>query len=286
MLLSYTTDEQELELLNSLCSTENSHEYAKFINKQGRSLLGTLQMFPNCKVPIERLLEFLPPLHPRPYSIASSPLMSSKHIDVVFSVINIDGNIKGVCTGWLEENFKTSSNSFEVSFYFRKPNTFRLPEDVSLPKILIATGTGIAPYMGFLQHLQYVQMSNKSNENGPIVLFYGCRYSDKDFIFKKEIYDHLNSGLIHKLFISFSRETDKKIYVQDNIIKYSSEIVNKIMNENAIIYVCGNAKVMTTDVKNAIMSSIAKHSNLETKAAEDYVTNMMKNCKYIQDVWS
>lgn len=283
MLALYTTDVQELEVLNNLCSSKNSNGYAKFINNEGRSLLRILREFPNCRVPIERLLEFLPPLQPRPYSIASSPLVSNNKIEIVFSVIYVDSNTKGVCTSWLAENLEIASNNFEVSFYFRKPNNFRLPQDISLPKILIATGTGIAPFIGFLQHLEKVDVAE---ENGPIILFFGCRYSDRDFLFKKEIYDHLNNGLIRKLFVSFSRESDKKIYVQDNIVKYGSEIVKKILNENAVVYVCGNAKAMTGDVKNAIVASITKHGNFENKDAEEYVANMLKNDRYIQDVWS
>lgn len=288
MLSSYVNDDSELAILNNLCGANGSQDYEKFLGKEGKSLLRILETFSSCKVPVERLLEFLPSLLPRPYSIASSPLNSSA-IKIVLSVVCVDSELKGVCSGFLQEIVEDfletkTDNSSEISLYFRKPNAFRLPEDVSKPMILIGPGTGVAPFIGFLDHL-HTKKQISSFDHGSISLFYGCRYSDKDFLFKKEMYEHVKSGLLQKLFTSFSRESDKKMYVQDNIIKNGAEIVNKILSKDALIFVCGDAKNMMVEVKSAIISCLAKHGTMEIKEAEEYVADMFKSNRYIQDIW-
>lgn len=246
-----------------------------------------LQTFPSCKPPVERLIEHLPPLQPRPYSISSSPLLNTE-LHITISVIQVNEQLKGICSGWLEkkmENFIKNQENCTIPFYFRKPNLFRLPEELETPMIMIGPGTGVAPFIGFLQHLQLKKKESSSLQLGQNVLIFGCRYSDGDFLYKKEIQGFLQQGLLTKLYTSFSREGDKKMYVQDNILKHSNEIGQKIMNENAVVFVCGDAKNMMRDVKNAIISAVAKYSNMPNAEAEDYVNTLQKNYQYIQDTW-
>lgn len=50
---------------------------------------------------------------------------------------------------------------------------------------------------------------------GTMWLFYGCRYKMKDYLFKAELEDYLNLGVLTKLIVSFSREKDSDAkYVQ------------------------------------------------------------------------
>jgi methionine synthase reductase len=63
---------------------------------------------------------------------------------------------------------------------------------------MIGPGTGVAPFIGFLEHLY---LSSKSIDGFDVNnlntwLFYGCRHRQHDFLF-----EYLNSLLLHFFYI-------------------------------------------------------------------------------------
>lgn len=151
VLAKYTKDDKERNYLEKLCCKERPDLYTKIILDGRKTFLDLLLMFQTCCPPVVRLIENLPKLFPRPYSIASSPLASPNKIRIVFSVIEIanDDPKEGLCTGMLKKliNNKKDEKKCTVKYFFRKCNGFNLP-DTDVPIILIGTGTGIAPYLG------------------------------------------------------------------------------------------------------------------------------------------
>lgn len=241
-------------------------------------------------------MEHLPPLQPRPYSISSSPL--SKELHITFSIVEIDKLMKGVCTGWLKtvippttynsinegmQNLEINENR-NISFYFRKSNNFQLPNNCMQPIIMIGPGTGVAPFIGFLQHRYLLKKENNQNF-GFTWLFYGCRYHDRDFLYRAQLDEYKNCGILTKISSCYSREGKTKTYVQNLIQKECNEIINKIIHENAVIYVCGDAKNMAKDVKNTIISCLMEIEGNTADHAEKYIKLMEKNNRYIQDIW-
>lgn len=298
-LVRYTTNDEEIEKLKYLCSIEGAKDYIKFVTEKS-TLLDVLKSFPTCFPAVERLLEHLPPLQPRPYSISSSPLVSETEIHITFSVVQ-NGDVKGVCSSWLENIFqfeeseaesscdvvfnleKLNINSGSVPFYFRKHNDFRLPIDFSTPIIMIGAGTGIAPFMGFLQHRSLLL---KDGVNfGSSWLFHGCRYSDRDFLYKEEIEKFLESGVLSKLFTAFSRDTSDKVYVQHVLKEQGKSLVNKLVKESAIVYICGDVKNMAQEVKDCLISCLTEFNEMQVNDATDYVKNLIQSKRFIQDVW-
>ena len=69
-----------------------------------------------------------------------------------------------------------------MTIFTRLLNPFRLPSDPSIPIIMVGPGTGVAPFIGFLQHRR--SLSVKKDLLGPSWLFYGCRHPLKDYLFK------------------------------------------------------------------------------------------------------
>ncbi|KAK4881281.1 hypothetical protein RN001_004600 [Aquatica leii] len=287
-LLRFTSEENEIRQLKLLTTPKASEEYVDFI-KNHTTLLLLLNAFPSCQPPVERILENLGPLQPRPYSISSSPL--AKELRVTFSVIE-----SGVCTGWLEKLIvsncslsdglnRLNLNAIDyLSFYFRKSNNFRLPHDPKTPIIMIGPGTGIAPFIGFLQHRE-LGNTMFNIEFGSSWLFYGCRYLSKDFLYKSEIDKYLKNGVLTKLFSCSSREGPKKLYVQDLIRENSQNFVNQIVKDKAIVYVCGDAKNMMKDVKNTIISCIEECMEWPTTQADLFVKELKDSNRYIEDSW-
>ena len=53
----------------------------------------------------------------------------------------------------------------------------------------------------------------KNEANVPIItLFFGCKHEDGDFIYKDEILRWKDQGVINRLHLAFSRDTDKVIF--------------------------------------------------------------------------
>lgn len=283
--MPFTHSEEDKERLSFICSPKGSSEYNKLITGKGKTVLGLLNTFSSCKPPIERLLEYLPSIKPRPYSISSSPLNYDKELCITFSVVEHDDGTKGLCTGYLQ---KLTNNTMlqkemcdKICFYFRKASNFCFPSN-PVPIIMLGPGTGISPFIGFLEHRN---LQREICKFGDWWLFFGCRYSDRDFLYKDNLEHYLRSGNLTKLFTAFSRESSEKVYVQHKIRGCGKEFVDMLYEQNAIVYVCGDAKDMASDVRETIIELLMQFVLPDRSSAENYICLLEKNGRYIQEIW-
>ncbi len=129
-------------------------------------------------VPVEVAVELLPQLQPRYYSISSCPRMHDREMHITYRVVEYTNRFNqerryGVCSTWLA-GLKAGE---ELPAYFWE-STFKLPKDPSTPVILVAGGTGIAPFKGFLEDHQTSPVRRE-----PMDLFYGVR-DCKEFVYE------------------------------------------------------------------------------------------------------
>ncbi|XP_021921277.1 methionine synthase reductase-like isoform X2 [Zootermopsis nevadensis] len=319
VLAAHTEDPSERCRLEKLCSKEGSADYSEFVVTARNTLLDLLETFPSCCPPVEVLLEHLPRLQARPYSIASSPLQKKNgctELHIIYSLLEFPasehgaGFRYGTCTGWLDyltrpiqtvisphdsvsEELKrlTLKDEFvelKVPLYLRKSTGFNLPTDPSVPIILIGPGTGVAPFMGFLRHRQAKQRRSSELVFGEVWLFFGCRFEDKDFLYRSELEKYIEDGILTHLFVSFSREKrgeNVPHYVQDNIKLCGRRFVKQVFEKSSSIYVCGDAKNMGKDVLDAIVSVIQNEKDIEEQKARLMVTELQSQGRYLQDIW-
>lgn len=149
---------------------------------------------------------------------------------------------------------------------------------------MIGPGVGVAPFIGFLRH-RYLLKNNEGALFGKAWLFFGCRYADRDYVFRDELELFLRAGVLSEVFVSFSRETDRKCYVQHNIEERGKDFADLILNENASVYVCGDAKNMCRDVKNTVVNVLAKGGNKTKEDVEIFVAELQKCGRYVEDAW-
>lgn len=307
-LVEGTTNPQEKRRLQELCSKQGMGDYTSFIRNPEISILDLLLAFPSCNPDVDRLIESLPKLQPRPYSACSSPLKTPQHLDIAFNVINIpegDGRSfarQGVCTGMLdrvtnqnqireESTDRTDTEIFQLQISARPNQYFRLPSDVSIPLILIGPGTGVAPFVGFLQHREMQKNSAEFADQafGEIFLFFGCRNRSQDFLFKEELMRLQKVDILSKLYVSFSREAisqeDPK-YVQDNIKRNAEQVLQLIYNQKAVIYVCGDAKNMAKDVNQTFMKILQEKKEMTESETKSFITKLRLERRYLEDVWT
>ena len=308
LLVEETTNPQEKRRLQELCSKQGMGDYTSYIRNPEISVLDLLYAFPSCQPTVDRLIESLPKLQPRPYSACSSPLKTPGHLDIAFNVINIpesDGRTfarQGICTGMIDRLTTgiqrdvsmeeiTDTKVFELQISPRSNQYFRLPSDISIPIIMIGPGTGVAPFVGFLQHRELQKLSpDFANQTfGETFLFFGCRNQSLDFLFKEELARLQKLGILSKLFVSFSRDIqseDEPKYVQDNIYKNAEEVLDLIENKKAVIYVCGDAKNMAKDVNQSFMSILQEKKEMSESEAKSYIIKLRLDKRYLEDVWT
>lgn len=300
------SDATERRFFEILASREGSALYATEILQQQTTFYTLLNRLHSWTFTIENvgiLLEHLPRLMPRPYSIANSPLATEamddydKHSTILKVIFSLN-NPPGITTRMLqqlifkyevEQTLKLDSRDQFVSIYARQSNRFQLTDDdLDRPLIMIAIGTGVAPFIGFLEHIQQ-QRKRKHTKKSFTWLIFGCRYKTKQLCAER-LNRFVADGTLSKLSECFSRDVNTKTkYVQDCVRNEATEIASLLIDsENGVaskLFICGNKK-MSTDVRTAIEESLVKANQYSSiKDAKRILDEFVKSGRYIEDIW-
>lgn len=133
---------------------------------------------------------------------------------------------------------------------------FNPPEDDRTPLILIATGCGIAPFIGFIQR----RAALPSSRRAPIWLLFGNRQRSQDF-FYSDYLQQLEAGVIAELDTLFSRDGDGERYVTDRLINRGEQFMEWI-DKGAQVYVCGRASTLGKSIVPAFESILAPYCRM------------------------
>lgn len=285
-LAECTSDPDEKRFLEILCSKEGTIPYRTMILEKEVTFLKLLKIVKSCKPSMSLLLEHLPRLMPRPYSIANSHLLGAKKVRIVFSVYR-ENELKGLTSSFLE-NLILNRESGTIPFYIRERTAFSFSKSDSedFNQILIGAGTAISPFIGYLEMKNHFSASSR----GETWLFMGCRYKNTNYIYRELLAKFLNRKIVNKLFEAFSRDppeenSNKTVkYVQDLIIQQKVEFLEFLKRENSKLYVCGNPK-MLEEIQEIIQNLLAVEGQLESVEAKSLVIEWKKTKKYVEDVW-
>ncbi|WP_053362537.1 sulfite reductase subunit alpha [Bacillus sp. FJAT-27251] len=267
------TDNEELK---NLVLVENAHKLKEYAD--GRDLLDMLWDFGPWKASAREIVSLLRKMPPRLYSIASSIAAHPGEVHLTIGAVRYTAhgrNHKGVCSVQVAERVQ-EGDTLPV---FIQPNKhFRLPEDHDQDIIMVGPGTGIAPFRSFIEE----RALNKST--GRNWLFFGDQYSASDFLYQDELEKYHQLGVLTKLDTAFSRDTEKKVYVQDKMEENSKELYEWLEN-GAIFYVCGDKAHMAKDVHNMLLQIIEKEGDRTAEEAETYLNDLKKQGRYKRDVY-
>ncbi|KAH9827921.1 NADPH--Cytochrome-P450 reductase [Teratosphaeria destructans] len=261
------------------------------------------------KIPFSIFIEALHKIQPRYYSISSSSLVQKKKISITAVVESLEAPgaphvVKGVTTNYLLAlkqkqhgdpnpdphglNYaitgpRNKYDGIHVPVHVRHSN-FKLPSDPSKPIIMIGPGTGVAPFRGFVQ--ERAQMAKNGEDVGKTILFFGCRKSNEDFLYEDEWKQYKQDlGDKFELITAFSREGPNKVYVQHRLREHADEI-NKLLEQKAYFYVCGDAAHMAREVNEVLAQIISEKRGVSKQKAEEIVKGMRASNQYQEDVWS
>ena len=242
----------------------------------GRDVLDLLLEFP-LPLNAERLAGIIQVMKPRLYSIASSAEYVPGEVHITVAALRYEFNTRrkeGACSGYITSNIEPGSY---LSAYISKNEVFRLPDE-SKDVIMIGPGTGVAPFRAFLQHREITEATGRN------WLFFGDRHFTTDFIYQTEWQKLKKTNVLNRIDLAFSRDQQEKIYVQHKMVKQASDLFQWI-ESGAHIYVCGDKNRMAKDVHNTLIDIIKEQGGLSLEKATEYVKNLRKQKRYLEDVY-
>jgi cytochrome P450 / NADPH-cytochrome P450 reductase len=272
-LLAYVGDDA--------ASTE--HYRADILGKR-KSVFDLLEQNPACELPFHAYLEMLSLLAPRYYSISSSPSGEPSRCSVTVGVVEGPassgrGVYKGICSNYLAS--RRAGETVQATVRETKAG-FRLSDDASVPIVMIGPGTGLAPFRGFLQ--ERAARKAKGASLGPAMLFFGCRHPDQDFLYANELKAFEASGIV-ELHTAFSRGDGPKTYVQ-HLVAAQKDRVWGLIEQGAIVYVCGDGGKMEPDVKAALVAIYRERRGADADTAQRWIDELGAKNRYVLDVWA
>jgi sulfite reductase (NADPH) flavoprotein alpha-component len=272
-LLSFITGGAQREKARALAQGEDPDGDAATLD-----VMAALQKFSGVRPHPEAFVEALEPLQPRLYSISSShnatPGKLSLTVDCVRYVIGKRKRL-GLASIFLAERINPGD---QLKVYVQKAHGFALPQDPKTPIIMIGPGTGIAPFRAFLHDRRATGATGKN------WLFFGHQRSDFDFFYADELNAMKTSGLLTRMSLAWSRDGDKKFYVQDRMREVGRELWTWLA-EGANVYICGDAKRMAKDVERALVDIVAQFGARSTDEAVLFVADLKKKGRFQQDVY-
>lgn len=205
----------------------------------GQLLEITSNSCPWSSLPSSALLDLLPPLQPRYYSISSSNIAHPRRVHVTVAVKKYhfeQGNrhFYGVASNYVRALSRANvvgvsvDDSDNIRFDLASPRTlsnhlscvgtirqssFRLPPDPATPTIMVGPGTGVAHFRAFMQERIHIRRSG--GKGGSSRLYFGCRKEKEDFLHADEwkaVEEELGESSF-ALRTAFSREEREKVYV-------------------------------------------------------------------------
>jgi cytochrome P450 / NADPH-cytochrome P450 reductase len=258
--------------------------YRSEILGKRQSVFDLLEEHPACELPFHAYLEMLSLLAPRYYSISSSPSGDPSRCSVTVAVVagaasSGRGIYKGICSNYLAG--RRAGETIHATVRETKAG-FRLPDDNAVPIIMIGPGTGLAPFRGFLQERAARKASGATP--GPAMLFFGCRHPDQDYLYADELKAFAADG-ITELHTAFSRADGPKTYVQ-SLVAAQQDRVWSLVENGAIIYVCGDGGKMEPDVKAALVAIYRERKAADAEAALRWIEDLGASNRYVLDVWA
>jgi len=288
------SDQEDKETLTFLAHDDVS--YQKWF-EENKCLCEALRDFGSVSINSATLVGYLTVIKPRRYSIASSP--QGQNLSLVVGVVEYhtkDGRLKkGLTTGNLNEmEVKTSLPGFIK--YANKVH-FRLPDDPSWPVIMIAAGSGIAPFRGFW--MRRWEQQQDGYQVGKTLLYFGCRKKSMN-LFKNETEaaSKNNASSLRWLMqcsdnklLDFEREValsrepgHPKQYVQNLITRDAAKVYDLWQKKGGYIYICGKIK-MAEEVGNAVLEVLKHLGNMSGETAAETLDQMRKLGRYQEDIF-
>lgn len=275
-LLQKIAELTKSESLHTLLEEGNEEKLKEYI--AGRDLVDAARDFGPFEGTAADFTSILRKIPARLYSIASSLKANDEEVHLTIGAVRYDAHGRerqGVCSILCAERLQPGDT---LPVYIQHNQNFKLPQDPDTPIIMVGPGTGIAPFRSFMQERE------EMGANGKSWLFFGDQHFVTDFLYQTEWQKWLKDGVLTKMDVAFSRDTEEKVYVQHQMKKQSTELF-EWLEQGAYVYICGDEKHMAHDVHNTLLSIIQEEGAMSKEKAESYLANLQQQKRYQRDVY-
>ncbi|MFE3059997.1 hypothetical protein [Nocardia sp. NPDC059239] len=251
-----------------------------------RTLFDLIEDYPALRTVLSwpMLLDLLPQRRLRQYSISSAPAVDPRHVDLMVSLLEAPalsgrGTFRGTGSGYLN-----SVRAGDLVLARVKPcrNAFRIRHDT--PVIMVAAGTGLAPFRGAIADRRVLAASGTALPAA--VCYFGCDSPDADFLHADELRSAERAGIV-ALRPAFSEApADGHRFVQHRITAEADELW-RLLNQGARIYVCGDGRHMAPGVRDAFRTIYAQRASAgHGPTPDEWLQELTIAGRYVEDVYA
>jgi sulfite reductase (NADPH) flavoprotein alpha-component len=225
---------------------------------------------------VQELIEILPGITPRLYTISSSPAAHpcQLHLTAQVHYFNLNGEeIPG-----LGSSFLTSLRpGAELEMFLHSQKSFQLPPDEK-DVIMIAQGTGIAPFRSFLAE------RDTNGATGKNWLFFGEENRVSDFYYQSEIQKYVDIGTLHQVNPVFIKNTSNPNTLAQKINEQAANIW-KWIQKGAYVFISGEKEPTGKEVEAALLQLIADQQAVSPQEATAYLKQMQKEGRFAKELY-
>ncbi|MEU3343087.1 cytochrome P450 [Streptomyces sp. NPDC006668] len=280
VLAEHTACPSEKRPLAELAAADEE-TFREQVTAAGLGLLDLLERYRACELPFEVFLELLPVLRPRHYSISSSAAAAPGNVDLMVSLLAAphrrgEGTFRGIGSHYLQT---VNAGDTVQARVLPCSEAFRLPEDDSVPVILVSAGTGLAPFRGAVLDRHHTKST------GTLLCYFGCDHPDVDYLHRAEFEAAEAAGAVSmRPTFSYAPE-DGARFVQDRIAKESDEVW-AVLEAGGRVYICGDGRRMAPAVREAFMAIYRRYTGAGDDEASAWLNALIESGTYVEDVWA
>ena len=232
------------------------------------------------------LLDLLAPIRPRHYSVSSSPASDPHHVDLMVSLLQAParsgrGTFRGTGSGYLN-----TVRPGDTVYARIQPcrEVFRIDHDAATPVIMIAAGTGLAPFRGAIA--DRLALAANDIELAPALCYFGCDAPDADYMHSEELRIAELAGVV-KMRPAFSEApVDGQMFVQHRIAAEADKVW-KLLGAGAKVYICGDGGRMAPGVRDAFRTIYTERTpGADAADAGAWLDSLVADGRYIEDVYA
>lgn len=312
-LAGRSSDTEHAARLLDMASAEGSDLYHTYIRVPRRSWVEVLEDFTSIDITWHDLINLMPVIPPRQFSIASAPSPAGTLELCVGLVQRVRGKriVSGLASDWLgrialgtEVPFALVASEFADSAWKPRSDS-TLPSSLPGPCLAVCGGTGVAPVRAVSQALA---ANPAPAEHTRMWTFFGCRHAVGDFLYAAEwaaragIVDCPSQPLpaeaqhtagaepadaSQRLTAAFSRDLNRKVYVQHQIAAHAAAVAALLRQDGSIVWLVGASKGIVEGAEDAIKEVILEHGLVSSEtAAAQWVASMKAEHRWFAECWS
>ncbi len=253
----------------------------------GESVLDLVEQHPALRehLPLAVLLELLPAMRPRDYSISSSAHYRPGEVDLMVSVLSApartgSGEFRGVGSHHLSSLAPGDTVRAAV-----RPcrEVFRVVPDPDTPVIMIAAGTGLAPFRGFIADRRHAL--ERGATLAPALCYFGCDHPDVDYLHREELTAAEEAGAVSMRPTFHKAPRDGVEFVQHRILAEADEL-HRLLESGARVYVCGDGARMAPGVREAFVELYSSRTGTDHDKARRWLDELIAADRYVEDVYA